>query len=126
MDLGRRWDNLSCQDLDFCCKVDSTSGNIIFSLCSCLRLCDSFIYSSEEIGIDPISGIFLELSKYLVTTILFNLNKLKMYLILSGSFTLTSTRSTFSLYPSFVYIRDSPIWKDEVGYLVLVEYIQTF
>ena len=30
MDLGWRWDNFSCQDLNSCCKGDNTSGNVIF------------------------------------------------------------------------------------------------
>ena len=29
MDLGRRWDNVLCHDLNSCCKGDSTSGNMM-------------------------------------------------------------------------------------------------
>ena len=43
MDLGWRWDNFSCQDLNSCCKGDSTYVNMIFSICSCVRLFDLFI-----------------------------------------------------------------------------------
>ena len=37
----------------------------------------------------------------------------------------TPTSSTISLCHSFVYLRESLIWKGEVGYLVWVEYLQT-
>ena len=38
MDLGRRSDNFSCQNLNSCCKGDITSGSMIFSICSCVKL----------------------------------------------------------------------------------------
>ena len=47
MHLGWRWYNFPCQDLNSCCKVDSTSGNMMFSIYSCVRLFDSFIQSYE-------------------------------------------------------------------------------
>ena len=37
MDLGWRRDNISCQDFNYCCKCDSNSGNMMLSICSCLR-----------------------------------------------------------------------------------------
>ena len=64
-DLGWRWDNLSFQYLDSCYKCDSNYGNIIFSVWYCVRLFDSFVYSSEEIGIDPISGKLLDVYEVL-------------------------------------------------------------
>ena len=44
-----------------------------------------------------------------VTTIVFTIKHLIMYLMLSGSFVFTSTVSTISLCPSFVYLIESPI-----------------
>ena len=67
MDLGWRWDKLSRQDLNSCCKGDITSGNTMMSICYCVRLFDSFILPSEEIGMYPIFGTFLDLSNWLTT-----------------------------------------------------------
>ena len=94
MDLGWRWDNISCQDFDSCCKGDIISGNMMFSICSCVRLFDSIVYSSQKIGIDLIYGALLDLRKYLVTSIECPLKNSMMYLMLSGSFVFTSNRST--------------------------------
>ena len=41
-DMDWRWDNLSCQDLNSCCKGDSNSVNMIFSICSYVILFYSF------------------------------------------------------------------------------------
>ena len=71
MDLVWKWYNLSYQDLNSYCKCDNTSENMIFSIFSCVILFDSFMYSSEEIWVYPISGTFLGLNKSLVTIILF-------------------------------------------------------
>ena len=101
MDLRWMWDNFSWQDLNFSCKGDRTSGNMMLSIFSCVGLFDLLIYSSEEIGIDPISDTFIYLRNSLLTTIVFTINHLIMYLILSGSFVFTSTRSTISLWPHF-------------------------
>ena len=70
---------------------------------------------------DPIFIILLDLRNSLVNTIVFTINNLIMYLMISGSFLFTSTRSTISLYHSFVYLRESPIWKGEVGTLFWLE-----
>ena len=42
MYLVWRWDNLLCPYSDSCCKGDSTSINMMFSICSCVILFDSF------------------------------------------------------------------------------------
>ena len=83
MDLEWRWDDLLFQDLNKCCKGDRTSGNMVFSFCSCVRLFDSFIYSCEEIGTNPISVTLLALRNSLVTVVLFPLKNLMMYSMLS-------------------------------------------
>ena len=82
-----------------------------------MRFFDSFIKSSEEIGIDPIYGTFLDLRNYLLTTIVFPLKSLIMHFMPSGSFVFTSTRYTIYLCPSFVYLRESRA-------LVWVNYLQ--
>ena len=41
MDLLWRLDNLSCQDLNSCCKGDNSYGNMILSIYSCVRFFDS-------------------------------------------------------------------------------------
>ena len=74
---------------------------------------------------DPISGRILYLSNYLVTIILFLIKNLIFYFVLSRSLVFVSTSSTISLCPSLVYLRESPIWKGEVGVLVCVESLQT-
>ena len=79
------------------------------------------MYFHEEIVIDPISGTFLDLSKSLVTKIVFLPKKLFIHLMLPGSFLFTSTSSIILLYTSIVYIRDSPIWKGGVGDLFLFD-----
>ena len=71
------------------------------------------------------SGTFLDLSNSLVTTFVFPCNNLMKYFVISGSLVFISTRSTISLCLSFVYLRELPIWKVEVGVLVCVEYLQT-
>ena len=86
----------------------------MFSFCSSVRFFDSFISYSDEIGIDSISGTFLYFRNYLVITIVFTLTNLIIYLIISGSFVFTSTIYTISLCISFVYVRESPIWKGEI------------
>ena len=65
----------------------------------CVRFFDSLIKSSEEIEIDSIYGTFLDLSKPLVTIIVFALKNLMIYLVLSVSLVFISTRSSISLYP---------------------------
>ena len=47
-----------------------------------------------------------------------------MYLVLSVSLVFITTISTISLCPSFVYLRESHIWKVEVGIFVFVESLQ--
>ena len=47
MDSGWRWDNLSFQYLNSCCKCYSTSGNMIFSIHSCVRFLDLLIKYSD-------------------------------------------------------------------------------
>ena len=71
------------------------------------------------------SGTSLDLRKYLVTTFVFPRINLILYFVLFGLLIVISTRSTISLFPSFLYIRESPIWKGEVRVLVCVESIQT-
>ena len=65
----------------------------------CVRFFDSLIKSSEKIEIDSIYGTFLDLSKPLVTIIVFALKNLMIYLVLSVSLVFISTRSSISLYP---------------------------
>ena len=43
MYLGWKWDNLSFQGLNSCCKGDSTPGNIMLSICFFVILFDFFI-----------------------------------------------------------------------------------
>ena len=47
MDLVRRWDKLSFQDLNSCCKGDNTSWNMIFLIFSYVIFFDLLIWSSE-------------------------------------------------------------------------------
>ena len=126
IDLWWRWDNFSCLDLNSCCKGDRASGNMVLYICSCMRLFYSIFSTSEEIGIETIHGTFFDLSNSLVTNIVFTLKNLIMYFMLSRSCLFKSTRSTISLCPSFVYLRESPIWKGELGDLVWVYPLQTF
>ena len=121
MDLGWRWDNLSWQYFNSCFKCDSTYGNMMFSI---FLVWDSLI-CLYTIGIYPIYGTFLDLGDYSVTTIEFPLNNLIIYLMLSVSFLFTSTISTISLCPLFVYIIELLIWQGEFGALDWVESIQT-
>ena len=74
---------------------------------------------------DPIYGTFLDLRNSLLTKILIPLNKLMMYLMLSVSFLFTFNSYNIPLCPSFVYLRESPIWKVELGALVWVESLKT-
>ena len=124
MDLGWRWDDLSCQDLNSCCKVDSTSRNMMLSIFYCVRLFDSFIWSSEEIGIDTIYGTLIDLRRSLLTNILFNVKNLMKHLMISVSYVFTSTNYAISLCTSSVYLRESPIWKGEFVALDWVESLQ--
>ena len=48
-----------------------------------------------------------------------------LYFLLSGSVVFIFTGSTILLCTSIVYLRESPIWKGEVGVLVYIESIQT-
>ena len=89
MYLGWRRDNLSCQDLNYYCKSDWTYKNIMPSIYCCVRFFDSFIYFSEEIGIDPISGTFLDLRNFLINNNGSPIKNLMMYLVLSGSIVFT-------------------------------------
>ena len=101
MDLRWRWDKFSCQYLNSCFKVDNTYGNMILLICSCVRLYDSFIKSSEEIETNPMCDIFPDLRNSLVIAILFTCKKLRLYFILSRSLVFISTISTISLCTSF-------------------------
>ena len=97
----------------------------MFSIFNCVRLFDSCIYYSEEIGINLISGTFHDLSNSLVTTIVFLINNLMMYLILSGAFIFTYTSFNISSCISFVYLMGSQICKGEFGALILVDSLQS-
>ena len=66
--------------------------------------------------------LFEELLSYYT---FYSLNNLIMYLVLSEILVFISTSSNFSLCPSLVYLKESPIWKGEVGVLVCVESLQT-
>ena len=48
-----------------------------------------------------------------------------MYFLLSVSLLFISVSSTIALCTSFVYLIETPIWKDEFGVLVCVEYFLT-
>ena len=87
-----------------------------------MRFFVTFILSYEEIRIYPISGTFLYLSESLVDIILFPLNNLILYLMLSGSLVFILT---ISLCPSFIYPRESPILKGWGVVLVCVESLLT-
>ena len=91
---------MSCQYLNSCLKVDNTSGNMMFSICCCVRFFDSFIYSSEEIRIHPTSGTLLYLRNSLETIIVLTTNNLILHLMLSLSLVFTYTSSTISLCTS--------------------------
>ena len=79
MDLIWRWDNLSCHNLNSCCKLAINYGSMMLSICSRVRFFDLFILSSDEIGIYPISGTLIEFRNSLVTIIVFTLDKLVLY-----------------------------------------------
>ena len=42
-DLGCRWDNLSCQYFNSCCKWNRNYGNMILLICSCVIFLGSLI-----------------------------------------------------------------------------------
>ena len=70
------------------------------------------------------SGTFIDLRNSLVTTFVFPRNNLVIYSVLSGSLSFLLNRSTISLCIYFVYLRESPICKGEVGVLVYDESLQ--
>ena len=68
-DLGCKLDNFLWQDLNSCYKSEIASGNMMLSIFYCVRLFYSFIWSSEEIGIDTIYGTLIDLRRSLLTNI---------------------------------------------------------
>ena len=71
------------------------------------------------------SGKFIDLRKSLVTTIMFPCKNFILYFLLLGSLVFISTRSAISLCTSFLYLRETPIWKGFFGVLVCVKSLQT-
>ena len=59
-----------------------------------------------------------------MTTIVFPLKNLIMYMMLSGSFLCSSASSTISLCPKGLHLRESSILNGEVGDLFLFESLQ--
>ena len=68
---------------------------------------------------------FLGLRKQFVITFVLQRNNLILYYMIVGSFEFVSTRSTISLWSSFVYMIESPIWKCEFVVLDCVDTLQT-
>ena len=62
-------------------------------------------------------GKFLDMSNSLVNTFVFPRKNFILYLVLLVNFSFIPTRSTISLWTSFVYLRELPIFKGEVGVL---------
>ena len=63
--------------------------------------------------------------KSLFTNIIFLLKNFIIYLMLSRSFLFKPTISTNSFCPSIVYLRESPIFKGDVGVLFWFDSLQT-
>ena len=70
------------------------------------------------------SGKFLGFRNFLVTSFVVLCKNLIMYFVLLVSLLFISARSTISLCPKMVYIRDSPIWKYWVEVLDSVAFLK--
>ena len=125
MNLGCKWDNLSFQCFSSCWKCESTSGNMMFSIFLVSYSWIHWYNPLRKFQLMPrMSHSLICVTPRWLTNFVFQIKNFMLHFLLSISLLNISIASIIALFKSFVYLIETPIWKDKLGVLVCVESFQ--